>query len=591
MAGAGGRRPRWGRNTNCAGFGLKEIEVGTLFSSLDIARSGLQTSQVQLDVAAHNIANVNKEGFSRQRVDLATRSPISRPFGQIGRGVQVQQIARVRDEFLDTAFRAAAPSLGRAELETRFFGQLQDAFLEPGENAFGARVNQFFDVMSDFANNVEQTPLRQSVITEAESVANFLRQTTVRIGDLRTNANAEVRNAAPEINSLSERIAVLNARITRAELGGTQASDLRDERDLLVDQLANIVDINVSQRESGELNIFVGDEILVDGQERRRVEARMNPAIDPTRPDFVQIQFEDNGNLLPAANGELAGALRMRDEVLREALDDVNTLAAGLIHGINRVHSQGNGLVNYSGTIEGTNAVADTAAPLSESGGLFPPQSGTFDLVLYDADGNPTVNTIDVDVNGSLQDLAAEISNVAGVSASITGDNRLAIDVDPASTFSFANDTAGILPALGVNGLFTGTGAADIGINQQIRSNPGLLTSSFSLDPADTGDNSAALAMADVRDQRILDGGNASVNEFYESVIVELGVNARTTEQQLNLERVFVDDFQRRRQEISGVSLDEEVTLMLQYQRAFEASTRVITTTDRMLEALINIVR
>jgi len=445
-------------------------------------------------------------------------------------------------------------------------------------------------VMSDFANNVEQTPLRQSVLTEAESVAGFLQQTSNRISTLRSNANTEVSNAASEINSFSKRIADLNARITRSEVGGNKANDLRDERDLMIDKLAKILDINVSRRETGEVNIFAGDEILVDGKEYQRLEARLNSSIDPTRPDFVEIRFEDTDKLLPVSNGELSAALRMRDDVLRAALDDIDTIAAGLIHGINSIHSQGNGLVNHSGTIQGANPVADPTAPLNETGGLFPPQDGTFDLVLYDADGAASVNTIDVNANGSLQDLADEISLVDNVTAEVV-DNRLAITVDDAYTFSFANDTAGILTALGVNGLFTGTSATDIGVNQQLKDSPGLLTSSFSLDPANTGDNSAALAMADVRDERILDGGNASVNEFYESVIVGLGVAARTTEQQLDLERVFMEDYERRRQEVSGVSLDEEITHMLQFQRAFEASTRVITTTDRMLEALINIVR
>ena len=107
--------------------------MGTLFSALDIARAGLQVAQVQLDTAAHNIANVNRDGFSRQRVDVSTRLPIIKPFGAIGRGPAVAGINRLRNVFLDSVFRNEVASLGFATERATFFEQIEDIFLEPND--------------------------------------------------------------------------------------------------------------------------------------------------------------------------------------------------------------------------------------------------------------------------------------------------------------------------------------------------------------------------------------------------------------------------------------------------------------------------
>ena len=139
------------------------------------------------------------------------------------------------------------------------------------------------------------------------------------------------------------------------------------------------------------------------------------------------------------------------------------------------------------------------------------------------------------------------------------------------------------MTALGINGLFTGTDAGDIDLSDHLEDHPEWLTSSFSSDPLETGDNEAALALAAVRDADILSGGTQTASDYFESVIAELGIDAQTNLDRFAVEEAFVRDFDQRRQEIYGVNLDEEVTLLVQYQRAFEAAARVITVTDSML--------
>ena len=562
--------------------------MGTLFSTLDIARSGMQVAQVQLDVAGHNIANVNKLGFSRQRVELISRIPISKPFGQIGRGVAISQIARVRDPFLDTLLRNQVAGLRSAELQTQFFGQIEDIFLEPTEGGMSGRINDFFQALQEFSTNVESLPIRQSVVTEAESLAALFNETARRLNTLRTNANEEVISLVPEVNSLAERIAKLNDNIRVAEAGGNPANDIRDDRDVLLDELAGIVNIFTRERTDGQVDVLIGDQVLVDGDRSRELETVQNALLDPVRNDLVDIRFVDNGNLLTVQDGSIFGALELRDSILVDIQSDINLLAATMIREINVIHSQGSGLINLT-ALTGSNTVTDPTLALNSAGLPFTVTPGTFEVTVLDAAGNPTAGsptTITIGAGTTLNDIVADLNAIPELTASVTPDGALDITAAAGFSFAFSNDTTGALAALGSNVLFTGSDAVSMGVNQVIAADPQLLTSGFSTDPNDTGDNSAALAMADVQNGMFLQNNSMTINDFFESTIVQIGIDARSVQATFEVELTFVDGFERRRQEVSGVSLDEEVTFLLQFQRAFEASARVVTVTDRMLDAL-----
>ena len=565
--------------------------MGTLFSTFDIARSGLQSAQVQLDVAAHNIANVNTDGFSRQRALLGTHAPMERSYGFVGRGVKVEDIERIRDAFLDAVYRQEAPGFGMAEMRAAYLTRVEDLFQEPGENGFGTRLNFFFDALNDFVNNVEEQPVRMSVIAEAESLAQTLNQVAQNIYALRTNANEEVRNFVPEINSLSERIADLNMSITDAELSGAQANDLRDRRDVLLDQLAEIVNITFRERTNGQVDVFISGGSLVNGGTFRELVAVRDPTLDPERLDLVEVRFADTDQTLEARDGALYGALVARDVDLPGIADRMDQIAAAIIEAINRIQSSGNGIENLSGTLTSSNAVDDPTATLDSAGLPFDVAPGTFDVVVYDAAGVPATTTITIDATTTLQSLAADLDAIADFNATVTTDNRLEFGTTAPATFTFANDTSNALAALGANGLFTGHSARTIGVNQDIIDHPQWLSSAYSLDVLDTGDNLAAIDMANVRNAAILEGGTSTVNEFYETTVVRVGVEARANADTLDVQRAFMDDFQRRRAEVSGVAINEEVTNLIQLQRAFEASARVINVVDRMLDALFTIAR
>jgi len=568
--------------------------VGTLFSTLDIARSGLQAAQVQIEVAGHNIANVNKEGYSRQRVELVSRLPNLTPYGALGRGVGISTVRQIRDEFLDKVYREQVAGLGRSEVMAQYYTRIEDVFLEPSDVAFGTRINYFFDALNDFANSVEEIPVRESVIAEAQALAGSMNDAAERLYLLRTNANEEVRNLVPGINSLADRIAFLNRQIRAAELGGDTANDLRDDRGVLLDELAKMINISYRERLDGQVDVFIASDILVEGDEVWELEAVLNSSLDPERDDLLEVRFVDTGTVATIRDGALYGALHVRDTVIVDLDQRLDTIAATIIQEINKIQIQGSGTSDYAGTVSSTNPTVDAVTPLGAAGLPFNiTVPGSFDIVDYDAVGTQTTTTINVGAGTTLNSLAAAINGSgANVTASVSPDGTT-ISITPSAgyTFTFTNDTAGVLPALGLSGFFTGYDARTMGVSQAIVADPTLLASGYSLNPLDTGDNSAALDMADVRNGLFLESNSATINDYYETTIVRLGVDTRANLQILQAEEASTNDFQRRRLEVSSVSLDEEVTFMINFQRAYEASARVVTVTDRMLDALLNMAR
>ena len=566
--------------------------MGTLFSSLDIGRAGLNTAQIQLDVTGHNIASANKTGFSRQRAAISTRVPLERSYGFLGRGPYISGVERLRDQFLDISYRDQVASRENADAQTRFFSRIEDLFREPSENGFSEQLNLFFDALGDFANRVEDIPTRVATLTQAEALAASFRDYAAGLEDLRTSANEDIRALVPTINSVAQQIGELNFAIKTLEAAGGTANDLRDDRDVLLDELAGYVSIDYREREDGQVDVLLGGVELVIANRINALETVPDSSFDPNRPDFLRVQFASTGEAASIFDGELAGSFAQRDEILQDLVERNDQLAAALIESINAIHSRGNGLSNIGTALSATNAVTDPALALDAAGLPFAVQDGSFDIVIYDGSG-AIAETVTVPVTAgttTLNDISAAINGSANATASITNG---VLTITPAAGFSFtfANDTSNVLPALGLNGLFTGDSARNIQVSQHLLDDPALLSSGDSLNPLETGDNDIALELAAFRNQQILSANTETVNDFFESTVVGLGIDARANLDRRDVQIAVVNDLELRRQEVSGVNLDEEVTTLIQVQKAFDASARVITITDRMLDTLLGVVR
>ena len=569
--------------------------MGNLFASLDIAVSGLLAHQTAIQVTGHNIANVDTDGYSRQRAELISQLPQNTPYGPLGRGVTVADIFQIRDRFLDTVFQNETQRSMEMGVERDFLQRIEDIFQEPSDIGLSALIDDFFATVQALANYPEEQPLRASLIAAASVLAESFNDIDRRLEQLRTDANNEIIMRVSEVNSLAERIANLNYNIVRAEAGGKTANDFRDQRTVLLDELAELVNIYTVEMSNGSITVLVGGDVIVEGAYWSELATQVNPALDPDRNDLVEVVIVSSGRVLNISGGRFKGLLDARDVHIPEVAGKIDELASTLIFEFNRIHAQGNGLAG-STTLTSDNAVLDATADLDDSvatGLAFTPMDGSFEINVIDNLGNVVTTVIQVDLDGagaddSLTDLAANINSVANITASVSGDNRLVIDAAPTYSFVFSNDTSDVLAALGSNTFFSGSDASDIAVNSVILNDPGMIATGLSTDPRDTGDNRNVLAMAALQETAVLNSGTSTLNDYYEQTIGTLGVTTRRTSDEYNVAESFRRNMDRRREEVSGVSIDEEAANLMRYQRGFQASARVFTVIDELLDTLIN---
>lgn len=315
-----------------------------LFQGLEIGKRALLATQYALQTTGHNIANVSTPGYSRQRVRISSTNPEDSPAGPIGSGVQAQNIKHIRDLFLGTQFRDARKSLGRWQSADRTLDQIEAIFNEPNTDTLSDLMNRFWDSWSELSTNADSIPLRVNVVKEAEKVVNAFHNVAQRLTALRQSLDGDVKRLLSEVNRLSSEISNLNQQVARTELGDTPANDLRDQRDLLTDELAALIDVNVHEKPDGTSMVYMGGMILVDGPVSIPVDTRQ--VIKDGQPTS-QIVWRGTTVALQNLNGELYGVVESRDVVIANYLTELNKMSRTLVEQVNALHQSG---TSYDGT-------------------------------------------------------------------------------------------------------------------------------------------------------------------------------------------------------------------------------------------------
>jgi flagellar hook-associated protein 1 FlgK len=323
------------------------------FMSLQTSLRGLLAQQEALDTTGHNVANANTPGYSRQEAVLTATQALTVPANsvttgaaaQLGTGVDVQAITRIRDVFLDLQYRAQATSLGDATARADSLGQAQLAFAEPGENGIAAQLAKFWNAWSDLANAPESQPAREALIANAQTLTSMFATVSAQLTTVATQANQEylsITGATGEIASDAQELAGLNTAIRNATMTGATPSDLMDRRDVLVDKLSALAQVSVTDLGNGEQKIDFGGVTLVD------------PA---AAGGYTWPQT------LTSPGGKL-GALQSLASATGPALtyrSQLDTVAANLVGAVNSLHTT-TPFFNPTGTTAATIAVAATAA-------------------------------------------------------------------------------------------------------------------------------------------------------------------------------------------------------------------------------------
>ncbi|MDA1241229.1 MAG: flagellar hook-associated protein FlgK [Chloroflexi bacterium] len=319
---------------------------------MNSAVRALLAQQQAMDVIAHNVANVNTPGYSRQVVRLAAVAPGD--LG-VGNGVEMVGIERVRNMFVDFQWRAEAHSAGEYSARASSLRMAELALGEPGDNGLMAAMDGFFNAWRDLANAPEQSAARSAVVQAGETLAFTSRRIARSFTDIRGDADTRVAGAAGEVNALAREVAALNLRIITVRATGDPASDLSDQRDVALDRLSQLSDVRVMHHESGQIDVFVGGRALVQGATANVIETQRNAA----NHDYVDLVWASDGADVRVASGEIGGLLHQRDVDLPARLADLDTLVAQLIADVNAVHAAGFAL---DGVTTGTAFFSGTGA-------------------------------------------------------------------------------------------------------------------------------------------------------------------------------------------------------------------------------------
>lgn len=564
----------------------------SLFSSIQLANNALRANQIGLQVTGQNIANANTPGYIREEVHLSP-APTQR-IGNLllGLGVNVSAVTQKIDRFLEERLRGARSDRTHQEVREQTFQQLESLYGELGDTDLSTSLNNFFGSIHDILNQPESPATRNLAVLKGKTLATDVQRLASRVDALRAGINKRIVSAADDINGLTERIRVLNARIAQSEGGDTSASEavgLRDQRHQALTELAKLVDINVSEQPSGAVSVFVGGEYLVLDDEARAVEVESYTDRGQT---VDRIRIAATNAPLDFSGGEVAGLVAGRDEILGTFLDDLNRLAGALAFEFNRLFSSGQGLNGYQSLVS-ESAVDSPATPLDEAGLPFTPVNGAFEVQVYNRQTGLTRTTkILVDLNGldqdtSLSDLAASIDAIPGVQAAVDSQNRLVLSANSADEeFTFANDTSGVLAALGVNTFFSGHDAFSLSVHSAIAADP----LKFAASRGGIGeDTNTAVDLANFLDRPLNSQAGQPLSAIYDKLTGDLTQGAAVAKSVAEGARVFEDALSGQSLAVSGVSIDEEVVRMIAYQRAFQASAKYISALDDLLQLLVNL--
>lgn len=585
---------------------------------LTLGTRSMLASTAMMDTTSHNIANANTAGYSRQEVKLETEGGRYTGAGFFGRGVRIDTIDRSTNEFLlseanNNGSVASADAARLAKLK------LLEKTLPTAENGMGYAASQLLNAFVDVANQPQDMSARQVVLARAQEWVARMNTSGQQLMDLQAGVVLDVGNTVAQINELTGQIATVNQAIALYNGSGHQPNDLLDQRDLLVKELGERVQVTTVPADDGTLSVFMaGGQLLV----LSNISQKLGTTRDPLDSTQTRVTLLLNGTerILDGAQfqgGSLAGLLRFQDQDITGVKSMLNTFSADVGNAINRqqslgLDSQGTPQTNFdafgnpvinpvfintgsaatialnlttpkglaaasplvataTGTNAGTMAIAGVSMERALPGpnaldfGVTMPITGQDLTVVFEADADPTNPTgliyRFVDGNGNAyKDSSPPRRWAAGTPLS---------DRDPAITPDDA------LFSVQISGVPRAGDSLKVGVTQY----PGA-------------NNSNALSMLALRDKNVvsLDGvTSATVTDAYSQMIGSLGVMVQGGQTSADISRTLAANSREAFSNATGVNLDEEAARLIQYQQSYQASAKVLQIAQSVFDTLLNI--
>lgn len=592
-----------------------------LFATFNIGKRGLFAQQKAIDVTSHNIANANTEGYSRQRATLETTTPFGMPSmnnqvgpGQIGTGVDVSSIQRIRDGFMDYQIRREKSTLGQYEARDKYLSEIESIFNEPSDNGLSNLIGKFFNAWDQLSKQPESSNARTVAAQQSSALADELNHTYNQLMSVKTNAQESIKQAVFDLNGMLGRLDKLNQQIISVKVSGMEPNDLMDERDLLLDQLSEKFNINVEADNFYSVNVSPEDKSGLDANGNSfLIRKNSNDAVrrfsyvtgieETATAGEYKVTYLRNGDKDKA---QTITVKMTKDEykqldqcrVLWSQNDKNNDDENGI------AIDKNGGAIASGSTIEFKN-LAMFSLPKDEHKG---------ELKGY--------MSVQKDIDSYIDQLNKLAKGLAfAVNAVHSGEKNSADDTMP---FFINKDTArytdGVLDNLG-NTLTSEDEitAGNIEVNMEIIKDIMKIKTGTTGDPEVDGENDGkrALAIAQLRDTLIKfqdidsttkredfielesdsnlgvftvksDINGMKVDSYFKDTIDKLGIQGQEAKRVVQNQDVLLRGFQERRDSISGVSLDEEMANLVQFQHAYQANAKIIATVDELLDVVIN---
>ncbi len=554
-----------------------------LFSSMNIGTRGLQASQMGMDITSQNISNADVDGYSRKVLNLTTDYRYDPSYGQIGMGVDVVNIERMRNSYIDQQIQQQTQEQGMYQKMDDKLQSIESILNEPTDNSIMTSVDSFFSSWGNLANNPADLSARTAVRTTAETMVNGFHNAADEMMKLQSSCNDEITDTVGKINDDVKQLSDLNREIGQVAISGQNANDSLDKRDQLLKDLSQYTDVSTIVNSLGQVTVTTGGNILVSPVDYQLLETSSTTYknTDGTSSTNVGVRFATSKRDFTPSSGQLAGLVNSRDVLIPQYLNNLNELAAGLTAKVNAQHEQGYTLNGYSGVdffspgaLDNVTGKVDPVTAYNMS--LSP--SITSDLNnLAAAGGGVLVNTSEIisttfgaAVDAKLTQSDIALSSVV-VKDTVTG-NVLVQGTDyiinPVTrSFKLMNNIYNAVP-LSVTYSYNSNGSKGSGDNSNATAIAALSTS-LTMSPDALGNESS------------------TYDQYYSGFVGQLGLARQEADSNVTTRQNLVSQYQTQQDSVAGVSSDEELTNLVKYQHAYQAAARIITTADSMLDTLI----
>ena len=551
------------------------------FMGMDIALRGLYSSQRGLTTVSHNVDNTNTPGYSRQVVDQRAARPmmVANSAGMLGMGSDIVAVNRVRDAFVDEKYWSENQYLGEWEVKTQLIDDLQTLYNEPSTSGFSTILNDFYAGLQQLSTDPSSLSARAMVMERGVMVAKYFNSVATHFEKLQDDVNNMVDAKVAQVNSLADQVRELNQQIYNYEITGNLANDLRDRRGYVVDQISKLVNVQAYEIDTGyklptgenekRFMVTISGKALVDHVDvvHLKAEMRETKLNAEDLDNLYEVSWED-GNTLSIKSGELRGFLDMRDGNDAQVGVDGESVSPnyrGIPYYMKKMNefvqvfaqSFNEGYIDKdgNGTVDKINGHVD-GFTLSSMAGDDP--AGIRFFTMMDDNGQPMGS-------GAFQTRALAKAAEDGVA-----DNALTPDIDEALMYGYSQ-------------LLT---AKNFSIGLEVSADPSE-NLAVSDKPGEPGNNGNLVSVMNMRHNTYMFREGAP-EDFVKTLISSLGVDGQQADVFLKTQEGITQQIINRRDSISGVSINEEMTNMVKYQQIYAASAKMISTYEEILNILVN---